>query len=208
MQRFIELLGDLPVAHIERITIQEFQSLLQRMPSKGSGIRTLTAKEQIAKADAEGLPRISKVRVKNLLMALSAILTYAARMEFISENPVTASGLTKQLAKAVSKARHMAPRKHYTEQELLHIFSSPVFSSGWRAPRASYGEAWFWCPLLLCYTGARREEIAQLQTSEVRQSPDGIWHLSLLSTPDEDDLDLGRTVKTLGSHRLVALHPD
>lgn len=207
-QRFVELLGDLPVARIERITIQEFQSLLQRMPSKGAGIRALTAREQIAKADAEDLPRISKVRVKNLLMALSAILSYAARMELIPENPVTASGLTKQLSKAVSKSRRMAPRKHYTEQELLHIFSSPVYSKGWRSPRASYGEAWFWYPLLLCYTGARREEIAQLQASEVRQSSAGIWHLSLLATPDEEDLDLGRTVKTLGSHRLVALHPD
>lgn len=207
-QRFVELLGDLPVDRIERITIQEFQSLLQRMPSKGAGIRALTAKEQIAKADAENLPRISKVRVKNLLMALSAILSYAARMKLIPENPVTASGLTKQLAKAVSKSRRMAPRKHYTEQELVQIFSSPVYSKGWRSPRASYGEAWFWYPLLLCYTGARREEVAQLQASEVRQSSTGIWHLSLLATPDEDDLDLGRTVKTLGSHRLVALHPD
>jgi len=208
VQRFIELLGDRPVAHIERITIQEFQSLLQRMPSKGAGIRALTAKEQISKADAEDLPRISKVRVKNLLMALSAIMSYAARMELISENPVTASGLTKQLAKAVSKARRMAPRKHFTEQELLQIFSSPIYTNDWRSPRASFGEAWFWYPLLLCYTGARREEIAQLQASEARQSANGIWHLSLLATPDEDDLDLGRTVKTLGSHRLVALHPD
>lgn len=208
IQRFIELQGDLTVEGIRRVTVQEFQTQLRRMPSKGVGIRSLSAKEQIAKAEAEALPRLSATTVKNRLMALSSVLSYAARMELIPENPVTASGITKQLAKAVNKAGRMSKRRHYERQELMRIFSSPIYSSGWRSPRAAFGEAWFWLPLLLCYTGARREEIAQLQAGEVRESEEGIWYLSLLSTADEGDLDLDRTVKTLGSHRVVALHPD
>lgn len=205
--RFIELLGDLPVARIKRKTVEEFQGLLRRLPSKGEGIRSLSAKEQIAKADTLDLPRLSTVTVKNRLMALSAVLSYAVRMEYLDENPVTASGITQQLAKASSKAARIAPRKSYSHAELVQIFSSPVFRDEWMARRASFGKAWFWLPLLLCYSGARREEIAQMRANEVKQSEDGIWFLDLMSTTDGDGSD-ERTMKTLGSHRAVALHPD
>ncbi|WP_285960567.1 site-specific integrase [Pseudomonas tohonis] len=208
IQRFVELQGDLPVESIRRTVVQEFQTQLRRMPSKGAGIRSMTAKEQIAKADAENLPRLGTTTVKNRLMALSSVLSYAARLELVAENPVTASGITRQLAKAANKAGRMSRRKHHERHELVQIFSSPVFTQGWRSPRANFGEAWFWLPLLLCYTGARREEVAQLQVNEVRESDDGIWYLSLLATPDESDVELNRTMKTLGSHRVVALHPD
>ncbi len=207
INRFIELLGDLPVGRIKRKTVEEFQSLLRRLPSKGDGIRALSAPEQLAKADALDLPRLSTVTVKNRLMALSAILSYAVRMEYLDENPVTASGITQQLAKVSNKAARTAPRKSYTNSELIQIFSSAVFRDEWAPPRASFGKAWFWLPLLLCYSGARREEIAQMRAREVRQSEDGIWYLDLMSTPDEDATD-ERTMKTLGSHRAVALHPD
>lgn len=207
INRFIELLGDLPVLRIRRKTVEEFQSLLRRMPSKGDGIRALSAPEQIAKADALDLPRLSTVTVKNRLMALSAVLSYAVRMEYLTENPVTTSGITQQLAKASSKAARTAPRKSYTRTELITIFSSPAFRGEWLPPRAAFGKAWFWLPLLLCYSGARREEIAQMRASEVRQSEDGIWYLDLMSTPEDDGKDK-RTMKTLGSHRAVALHPD
>lgn len=207
INRFIELLGDLPVERIRRKTVEEFQGFLRRLPSKGDGIRALNAPEQIAKADALDLPRLSTATVKNRLMALSAVLSYAVRMEYLAENPVTTSGITQQLAKASSKAARTAPRKSYTRTELITIFSSPAFRGEWLPPRASFGKAWFWLPLLLCYSGARREEIAQMRASEVRQSEDGIWYLDLMSTPEEDGNDK-RTMKTLGSHRAVAVHPD
>ncbi|MGY4494023.1 hypothetical protein [Pseudomonas sp. TE3610] len=46
-----------------------------------------------------------------------------------------------------------------------------------------------------------------MKANEVRKSEDGIWHLDLLGTVDED-ADDSRTLKTSGSHRLVALHQD
>jgi integrase len=207
INRFIEFFGDMPIDQIRRKTIEEFHGLLRRLPSKGEGIRALNVHEQITKADALGLPRLSSVTVKNRLMALSSVMSYAVLMEYISENPVTTSGITKQLAKANSKTARTAARKSYTRAELVRIFSSPLYCGEWKAPRASFGEAWYWMPLLLCYTGARREEIAQLRAGEVKKSEEGVWFLDLLSTPEEGGSD-HRTLKTLGSHRVVALHPD
>ncbi|CAD2265429.1 hypothetical protein PSEUDT2_04453 [Stutzerimonas stutzeri] len=54
----------------------------------------------------------------------------------------------------------------------------------------------------MIYTGARREELAQLLVSDVCQDEDsGIWHLSI--APGE-----GKTVKTASSRRRVPLHQD
>src|SRR5439155_850133 len=68
-----------------------------------------------------------------------------------------------------------------------------------------FGAAWYWLPLLMYYTGGRREELAQLLVSDIKQA-DGIWCLSILATPDEDDGV--RSVKTEGSRRMVPLHSD
>lgn len=205
--RFVELLGDLPVKQIKRKTIEEFYGLLRQMPSKGEGLKALNAHEQIARAKQLNLPLLSSATIKNKLMGLSSVLAYAVKMEYITENPVVASGITKSLRKASAKQSRTATRKGYTQAELIKVFSSPLFKGEWSAPRASFGEAWKWLPLLLCYTGARREEIAQMKANEVRKSEDGIWHLDLLGI-SEDGSDDDRTLKTKGSHRLVAIHQD
>lgn len=205
IQRFVELLGDLPVSKIKRKTIEEFCGLLRQMPTKGEGIRGLGAHEQIARAKQLDLPLLSSATIKNKLMGLSSVLAYALTMEYIPENPVIASGITKSLRKASAKQLPTAPRKGYTQAELVEVFSGPLFDGQWSPVRASFGQAWKWLPLLLCYTGARREEIAQMKACEVRLSEDGIWHLDLLGV-SEDGLSDDRTLKTNGSHRLVALH--
>ena len=205
--RFVELLGDLPVKQIKRKTIEEFYGLLRQMPSKGEGLKALNAHEQIARAKQLDLPLLSSATIKNKLMGLSSVLAYAVKMEYITENPVVGSGITKSLRKASAKQSRTATRKGYTQAELIKVFSSPLFKGEWSAPRASFGEAWKWLPLLLCYTGARREEIAQMKVNEVRKSEDGIWYLDLLGI-SEDGSDDDRTLKTKGSHRLVAIHQD
>lgn len=205
--RFIELLGDLPVSAITTAHVHEFLSHLRRIPSKGVP-RSMGALEQITKAEAEGLPRLSTTTIKNKLVHLSAVLSFGQTLRLITENVVIESKVTFQLSRAIGKASRTAPRNSYTKDELKQIFTSPIFTKNWRSPRSAFGDAWYWIPLLLCYTGARREEIAQLQAREVRQSEDGVWHIDILSATDDEDLNLGRTVKTNGSHRLLALHPD
>lgn len=208
MKVFIELYGDLPVTSITRATVNAFATDLLKLPAGGVGRRALTAPQLIARAETENLPTLSHLTVKNRLMALSSVLSYAVRLGTLAENAVTASGVTGALTKAAKKSSRAVARKHYLPQELKQIFSSPVFQGTWKPPRASFGEAWFWVPLLLYYTGARREEVAQMNATEVRCSEDDIWFLDLLSTPDDEGLEEKRTVKTAGSRRKVPLHPD
>ncbi len=55
-----------------------------------------------------------------------------------------------------------------------------------------------WLPWLLAYTGARATEIAQLRRSDILESEEGIWHLTI--RPDAGSQKSGRA-------RSVPLHP-
>jgi integrase len=208
VEGFIELHGNGDVRQISRSTIAQYRGALAKLPAKGDGIRGLTAPALIAKADKEGLPRLSEPTIRNRLRAVSAVLSCGVRLGWLQENPVIAGGAGKAAAKAATRRQSGAvKRKDYTRDELAAIFSSPVFTdSGWMPPRADFGRAWYWLPLLLYYTGARREELAQLAVADVRPSGEGAWHLSILAASDEDDGVRG--VKTEGSRRLIPLHPD
>jgi integrase len=205
-ERYVELCGDFPIERISRASVNEFRGKLAELPAKGEGIRGLSAPQLIAKAQAEGLPRISTATIRNNLRALSAVLSHGVGLGYLNENPVLASGVSKGAAKAATReAKANRRRKDYSREELRAIFSSAIYTpEGWSAPRADFGRAWYWVPLLLFYTGARREELAQLRVADVVQRGEGAY-LSLLEAEDDSDGDRG--VKTEGSRRRIPLHP-
>lgn len=206
--QFIELCGDVPIQQIDRLMIREYRGLLAQLPVKGEGIRKLSARQQIAKAEAEGLPRLTEPTIRNKLKALSSVLSHGVLLGQLTENPVIVGGAAKAASKAATRrSATMRRRKDFNTEELTAIFSSPIYTdSSWSAPRAKFGKAWYWMPLLMYYTGARREELAQLLVRDIVRMQGKAPYLSILATDDEDDGD--RTVKTVGSRRLIPLHAD
>lgn len=213
IRRFIELFGDVELSRITRGTVQDYRSKLAELPIKSAGASKLTAQQLIDKANANSLPRLSPATIRNRLRALSAILGYAVRMGWIQENPVEASGVAKAASKAAG-GRAGQRRKDYSQTELKALFGSPIFAgSDWKQPRADYGKAWYWLPLLMYYTGARREELAQLTVADLKLDESGVHYLSILATGDDTPSAHGasadlRTVKTDSSRRRIPLHPD
>lgn len=204
IRRFQELYGDLPVSSITRALIGDFRIALGKIPTKGAGIRALSAPEAIARGEAEGLPTASLATLLKQLKAFGAVLNFAVqRLEAMPEEPVTASGILKSIGKAAQRAEvRTGEDKVFTRSDLLKMLNSPLFKGTYKPSRADYGEALFWLPLLMLYTGARREEVAQLLVGDVGQCPDtGIWFLDF--KPGE-----GKTVKTSSSRRRIPLHDD
>ena len=208
VEGFIQLHGELPVVEISRAVIAQYRASLAKLPTRGEGIRSLTATQLIEKADREGLPRQSEATIRNRLRAVSAVLSCGVRLGWVHENPVIASGAGRAAAKAATRRQaSSARRNHYNRDELRAIFSSPIYSAaGWSPPKADFGRAWYWLPLLLYYTGARREELAQLVVLDVQHDAAAGWFLNILATGDDDGGKRG--VKTLGSRRRIPLHPD
>ena len=90
----------------------------------------------------------------------------------------------------------------YDDHDLQLIFSSIIYTGGKR-PISGRGEAGVWMPLIALFTGARLEEISQLQTEDViYDGRDEVWVFRFL------DLDDAQELKTDAARRLTPVHSE
>lgn len=125
---------------------------------------------------------------------VKSLLKYAARdLELIPRSPWEGLDIA---------AKTTARRRPWSEEELLNLFSQPLFIRGElpKEPKAG-GAAAYWIPLLGRYTGARLSELAQLQVKDVVMCGQSL----AISINDEGDQ---QRVKTEAGIRVVPLHPE
>jgi hypothetical protein len=117
---FIELHGDVGVELISRDLVSEHHVKLAKLPGKGKGMANLTAPERIARAERDRLQTLSAATIRNRLRKLSAVLTYGVGRGWLTENPINASGLGRDVARAATRQQSVARRpKDYTPGELV-----------------------------------------------------------------------------------------
>lgn len=204
MQRLIWVVGDIPATQVSKATIHNFRVTLGKLPKgrwkKGTSLEALASQVEQGSAPTMQLPTIRKK-----LQALSTVFKFAAdRLEALDEDPVHASGVLRDLRSAINKAtlHQEKEEKGYSLVELVTLLSGPLFNGSWSPPRADYGKALYWLPLLMMYTGARREEVAQLLVSDLElDEQSGSWCMAI--RPGE-----GKSLKTASSRRRVPLHDD
>lgn len=172
-------------------TVEIYQTAVKRFEGHFPALYTETIEKRHVREYIEWLKseKLSPKSIEKEHGAIRALLTIAEHEEWISSNP--AKGIMLPALKGVKI-------RSYTPDECKLIFNSPVFISGER-PVAGKGEAAYWIPLLMLFTGARREEICQLATERIKES-DGISYL--LINPLDDD---GR-LKTDESKRAIPVH--
>lgn len=143
VDRFVELFGNMKVQNINRPILNQFKTYLFQIPSVTTNeLKKMSVKDQIKTAKARNLKTLSAKTVKNNLHHVSAVLSYAVdNLGLIDINP--AIGI-----KVAGARKKSTSRKDYLEEELTQIFSTPLFTQGWRPPQANYGEAIFWLPCL------------------------------------------------------------
>lgn len=141
---------------------------------------------------------ISSTRL--LLARLSSVLAFAVDGGFLKSNPVAISRIHKRLGPGRPK-RSLGNDKGYSWKELVTLFSHPTYQQQ-RDAEGRPGNAVFWVPLIAAYTGARREEIAQLYVADVLQHETGQWFIRIID--DRPD----KSLKTDSSRRDVPIHDD
>jgi integrase len=124
---------------------------------------------------------------KTINNALSAIAGYSRW--------VTGMDLTEGL-KVKQTVRPQDQRKAFTKEEVSDVLSGLLTKDD--TSNANYARRWL--PILMAYTGARPEELAQLRVGDIKQV-EGWWVFDLSSTDD------GQRHKTAASYRLVPIHP-
>ncbi|GKT27198.1 site-specific integrase [Acidovorax sp. SUPP3334] len=100
-----------------------------------------------------------------------------------------------------TNARKGTIKRAFTQAELKAIFGDAYYEN------ANYNRSYqYWVPLLGLFTGARLNEISQLQLNDVRQDDAGLWYIDITASADDDEDEDTKSVKNEESRRLVPVH--
>lgn len=188
VQWFIDLNGDLPIRAIRtRDHVIRFKDALLSRVYRGKHLSPRTVLDKY-------------------LAAIKSVFSYAKANGLRDDNP--AGGI--RVADNKASFEKEVTRLPFTNDELLKLFETSrlyhkngsigdvgkIYSRQYKQNLTDYR----WFILLALYTGARIEELGQLDRNDVQQNH-GVWHIHI-----HGDTATGRRVKNAASVRKVPLH--
>jgi len=200
VQWFMQLHGDLPVAKITRRHAREFRETLQEVPVRRAGKLRQASLPDIVKWSKQhrDVKKVAPATVNKLLGAIQALTVWSRNNGLIPDDVPWADPFSDMRLQETP-----SEREPWQSEELSVLFTSTVFTKGAR-PAGGRGEAAFWLPLLGLFTGARLNELAPLRADDVTTDrATGVVMITIKENPDE-----GRRLKTVGSRRVVPVHPE
>ena len=214
VRRFMEINGDLPVQSIKARHIRLFKDTLLKCPSRvPKELQNLPILKVIKRLESrkteDPYPKTLSPKTINdkALTAIKAVLSHAVDNGFIETNPA-------HQIRAVDPAQHNTDnagpsRIPYDMDDIRGILCSPLFqqeqgpSSNGIVKRLTLEEKRDYQRLVLLgiFTGARLEEIGQLDIADIREE-EGIIYIFIHA-----DAATGRRIKNKTSRRKVPVHP-
>lgn len=193
---FSEFLGpDADPLEVRGKHIRDFREALRVYPtyaSQAAGFKGLTFHDVIKANTKVGRDTLGDKTINRYLSGISSFYKWLRSNDYVQNNPVDGKLIDKR--KLVVKK----PRRAFTQEEL-----QAVIDKGWfNRPR----DAIWWVSLLNLYTGARRAEIAQLQTADVKTFENRLC-LLITNESDDDDAEHEKHIKNTNSRRIVPVHP-
>ena len=190
LRLFLWAIGDKSIHQYTAEDMAKFKDTLRRLPAGASrlpGFASMTL-EDVLSAPGGKAPATATTNKKRITR-LQAFWTWAIKKTYADANIVKTI--------AIAKAESESP-EGFTADELAKLFLSKDYLTG------SFAKPWrYWIPLLGAYTGARINELAQLEVRDVVQR-DGVWVL------DINDLAEAaaprKKLKNDSSARIVPLH--
>ncbi|MDH3689379.1 MAG: tyrosine-type recombinase/integrase [Gammaproteobacteria bacterium] len=184
LQLFLDALGDNPIGTISKADLRGYRELLHKLPRRfATRFRGKSLQEILAR---DAYPKLALASVDKQLRYVKALFSFAVQYDHLSKNPADALMLKKS-------SDPQKQRKAFSANDLRRIFDATYYAQREKRPDR------FWIPLCLLFTGARLEEIAQLDTKDVRQV-DSVWCFNIEEESDD------KSVKTTQSVRMVPVH--
>ena len=210
---FVELMNDPPLGALDRQLIWDYEAKLRKMPAdRYNAARrhgTQDANRLLALAEEHGEMRLSPASVERYVDALSSMFAWAFDNMILTRNPAK-----RAIEKRKKVTRDQDDRLRFEKTDLEKIFSVHWFSTGTGERNKQkrfhqFRPHFYWLPLLGIYTGARLNELSQLYITDVKVTETGVHYLDFnLDGPDKLDVDEpDKSLKTVNSKRIVALHP-
>lgn len=146
--------------------------------------------------------KLSPKTINERLRKIRAVYAIAIGRRKLQHNPA-ATTLGVKLPK---HKQGLEKRRPFSAEDLRTIFGSPIYTQHLRS-RGQSGEASYWLPLMMYYTGARPEEIAGLLVEDVRHDNTSGWYLEVTDLPGDDDAGLfeedGEDTGSTGKRRML-----
>ena len=211
VRRFMEQAGDLPIkAYRKREHIIRYKDALlalpKNLPAPLAKLPMPTVLERIRKGAFPHLQQAPKLSARTInekyLAFVQVVFSYAVNNGLVEVNPCTG-------VRAASNTTELEDVSvlPFSKEDLSVIFqrSGLYHPHGCGAVGRLYASKtklldYRWLVLLALYTGARIEELAQLDRQDVRQEA-GVWFIHIRA-----EMATGRRVKNRASIRKVPLH--
>jgi len=185
----LKIVGDLPVTRLDAAAARRYKTILQKLPpnlEKSPAYRDLSIHDVLAMKPKD---LMTVTTLNNHLTKVASLFGWAERNGHIERNYF--AHLTLRNPQRPDEARAA-----YTEEDLRKIFSTPQYRE-----HKFLHPHYYWLPLLGLHTGARLNELCQLELNDIRQQ-DGIWVLDINSNGP------GKQLKSKAAKRLIPVHPE
>jgi integrase len=199
----VEIVGPtIPVTQIDDDVVQTVRSVLAKLPSNRTKLYPdIPLALAIERAQKEKRPVISSSTQGFYLEIFSGLLRVAVRKKLLPHNPCSDAQPLKK-SKLPSDQRRLPFANEQLKKFFLGSFylsCAPDAPSPYDKPDRSWR---FWMPLIMLFSGARPNEIAQLRCADVKVTGNGTRYLDLTNDGKSDAI----TVKTASSRRRIPVH--
>lgn len=199
---FLELVGDRPVETLKHAQVRDAFDLLQRLPPHWKTLQRQTGQSLRDIAAVDHPVCLSEKTFRDTYLAsIRQFLLWA--VESFGDQGFPSLPL-KTIHYTGARAAGIHGQRALTDDELRRLFEGPEMQSMAADPIDSFR---CWLPMLGLYTGARVNELCQLNPStDIRQeSATGIWYLDITNEGEAAD-GVTKRVKNKVSKRRVPIH--
>lgn len=205
LRPFLERFGTKQIGTLTPADMEKFKKDLAFYPVNAQNLRhaiSLTFDEIVSRSrrklllDNDGAIAecITESTLEGYVTVAINFLEFAAKQYAVNELVIKGFDVK-------TKARKGTIKRAFTQAELKAIFGDVFYMN------ANYNRSYqYWVPLLGLFTGARLNEISQLQLDDVRQDDAGLWYIDITASSDDDEGDNTKSVKNEESRRIVPVH--
>ena len=200
----LDVIGDKPVDELRQSDLNKFFDLIQRLPPRWSDRCRQRRISVVALADEDHELTMAPKTFEDTYKACVRAFLRDARIHWQDEGfPTTLT--TDGIAYVGDREDGEHKQRAFRDDELHRLFRGPEMGTFAQTPGLKHQH---WLPLLGLYTGARVNELCQLNplTDLLQEPQTAIWYLKIDEESDGIDAPVEKSVKNKPSFRKVPIH--
>ena len=200
LPKFLEVVGNKPVAEIKQADVLGFFRLIQRIPTERGGKKS--PKGILLKDLAGDVVTMAPATFENNYVSPLRLFFKWAKATYQDQgfpNTLTTDGVEYLGTRKEGEHKQRAFDRH----ELVRLFEGAEFEAFAANPDTHHC---YWLPVLGLFTGARINELCQINPQQDVRKLEGVWCIHL-TAESEGDERITKSIKT-GKARVVPLHPE